>query len=415
MSSSAFKPSLQTPGVYTWTFPGAPIRIKIPYQVMRRLRSELDERQQSLPNVEMGGVLIGRAENAATLIIEDYVWITSEQQGTRYSIDPSQLDWVCKVYRTPVGYFRTQAGGNMRLREDEAAFLTEHFPKPDNVALLISSSDKIHTGGFFFWMEKGVLTPFSIMDFPLDADLLEIEDEPEVAPLAAEPTARLVLAEKWEAPKQAEPPRPSPPPEPQRSSPVLDQQRFAPTEVVRSWKLQPASSGTARGSRPSMVGPPPPAAPPAPRIINGPKKEKLPVSERVLVAAIFFTILGLTGIYAFIANSRPAGGGAAFPLQLNVEARGSGLNIWWNPQSAAIGQAEEGRLLITEDSQQTQTVRLGPKELAIGHVYYRSSGERIQLQMETMNRRGVLSKESVFAFSATPNQPAKTTAQSGKR
>ena len=164
-----------------------------------------------------------------------------------------------------------------------------------------------------------------------------------------------------------------------------------------------------------MTGPSPAVATPAPRIIANPKPQAPPISERVLVAAIFFTLLGLTGVYAFVTNSRPASNGAAFPLQLNVEARGNGLNVWWNPQSAAIARAQEGRLVITEDAQAPQTVKLDPKQLAIGHVYYTSSGERIQLQLEIMGDRGVISRESVFAFSAEPKPQVRAPVSPGKR
>jgi hypothetical protein len=94
---------------------------------------------------------------------------------------------------------------------------------------------------------------------------------------------------------------------------------------------------------------------------------------------------------------------AAFPLQLDVDARGGGLNVRWNPQSAAVNKAREGRLTILEgDRQPPRIVPLDVEQLKSGHVYFHSSGERVQFQLEMVDISGEISRESVTSLSSNP-------------
>jgi hypothetical protein len=87
-----------------------------------------------------------------------------------------------------------------------------------------------------------------------------------------------------------------------------------------------------------------------------------------------------------------------FPLQLDVEVGGNGLNVRWNPQSAPIIQAREGRLVIRESDRRQTVIQLGRQELTSGHLYYRSSAERLQIQLEIVDQAGSVLKESVLTF-----------------
>ena len=251
-------------------------------------------------------------------------------------------------------------------------------------------------------MKENELSPCSFMDFALDEEAARLDFLGPAEPAAKEP-------EKPAAPKQDETEFPSPAalsePEPERATPtsskVVDDPRFPSTSIVKVWKLQSAVS-IAGNFQPEPFDIRRTPSPQADRKAKKPEnnEEKEGLSERAMIAAIFFTLVGLTGVYAFLRNQPPPAKPTAFPMQLSVEARGDGLNIFWNPQSAAIVQARKGRLLILEESQKTETIPLDEKQLASGHLYYRSSGDRIQLQLEIMDLTGNLSKESVFAFSS---------------
>ena len=160
---------------YSWTFPGAPIRVNIPLDVISRLRAELDKNSgNNNSGAEVGGVLLGHTDAPGRLHIDDYVWVSSEEWADgRYHLDRSELKLLRSIYSGPVGYFRTQSEDRLHLQDEEIDFIGEHFRDPTNVVLLIRNSPQQSTAGFFFWMEEGGFAPFSFMDFPLDAGLLQ--------------------------------------------------------------------------------------------------------------------------------------------------------------------------------------------------------------------------------------------------
>jgi TonB family protein len=131
----------------------------------------------------------------------------------------------------------------------------------------------------------------------------------------------------------------------------------------------------------------------------------------VVAAAAVFALLALAGLSAFLLRDRWSSGPkqkvpatfAAFPLQLEVEAQGDVLNVRWNPQSAPVTQAREGRLVILEgDRQPPRIIPLDLQQLTSGHVYYRSLAKRVQFQLEIVDNSGGISRESVLALSSNP-------------
>jgi len=135
---------------------------------------------------------------------------------------------------------------------------------------------------------------------------------------------------------------------------------------------------------------------------------------KTLLLAFGAGVLALAGSFVFLERNRlfPAPKvelrrtGSGTPLQLTVEAQGSGLNIRWNPQSEPVANAREGRLVIKERDQQVQTLLFDPQQLKTGYVYYESSAERLEFQMEIVDTAGAIAKVSVMALpSRTPAAP----------
>jgi TonB family protein len=133
--------------------------------------------------------------------------------------------------------------------------------------------------------------------------------------------------------------------------------------------------------------------------------EKIQGRSRAILA-VFGAAIALAGISAYLGRGHwlakpiPGGSAAGFPLQVNVEPQGNGLvNIRWNPQSAQVTQAREGRLVITERDQQPRIVTLDPDQLRIGHLFFQSSSDRIQFQLEVVDRSGAITKEAALAVS----------------
>lgn len=415
-----------TRAVFCWTFPGAPIRINIPLNLVSRLRAELGQHESSdyrIASAEAGGLLLGRRVTRTTLEIDDYLWISSEEQpSSRYSLDTSALEGLRAEYSAReegahqsqvVGYFRTQAEDNLRLREKEISLVQKRFRDPTDVVLLIGTSNKPYTSGFLFWMTEGDFTSFSLMDFPFDEGLLPAKAGGALAthPAEDEETTRLLPAT---TDKQATPLTES-------ASASGAQPISTPAEDVsfnlrlrshpkwpRERQSTPNAGGQINQSEPAAITPP--------RTVAASKGEPAPVPRRMLVTvAAVFALLTLAGLSTFLVRDRGTTGPkqkapatvAAFPLQLDVEAQGEGLNIRWNPQSIPVTQAREGRLTVLEGNRQApRIIPLDLPQLASGHIYYRSSAERVQFQLEIVDNSGGISKESVLALSSTPAPPS---------
>jgi hypothetical protein len=87
------------------------------------------------------------------------------------------------------------------------------------------------------------------------------------------------------------------------------------------------------------------------------------------------------------------------PLQVRVEPLGKGLiDVRWNPQSASISQARDGRLVITEPNQKPRILSLEGEQLKTGHLTYQSAAESIEFDLEIVDRSGAIVKESVLAL-----------------
>jgi protein TonB len=98
------------------------------------------------------------------------------------------------------------------------------------------------------------------------------------------------------------------------------------------------------------------------------------------------------------------------PLQVLAEPLGNGLiNVRWNAQTPLIGQARDGRLVITEHDKAPRTMALDAGQLKIGHLTYQSTAESIEFDLEVNDRSGGVAKESILAVvppaNAAPQAP----------
>ena len=111
---------------------------------------------------------------------------------------------------------------------------------------------------------------------------------------------------------------------------------------------------------------------------------------------------------------------AARPLTLSLaaEAMGSGLvNVRWNPESALIGKAQSGRLVIKEGDQQPRTVNMALTELKTGHLLYQSPEERLEFRLETVELSGASNGETIIVLSpksAPSSAPSATSPLTGQ-
>ena len=399
---------VSTESVYSCTFPDSPVRINLPLDLISRLQTEL-ERNESIansPGTEIGGVLLGRPKKPNTLEIEDYVWVSSDQPGSRYHLDPSELERLRSFYTFVVGYFRTQPEDPLHLRGEEVTFVGKHFTDPTNAVLLINTSRQPYTAGVF-GMNKGVLAPISFGDFPLDAEPLRIQAEPPrtetpVTPPAqeVEMTLPLLASSSRDVVAYVDSPFTS------TEEPIFQSEDVRGGQRKRSLlerlrarlSISEAVDGQLSEDEPTETAPLLTAA-----TLKKTRRRRL-VTIAIASAALLFGSVSASLLRGWISGSRQEAPvtAVALPLQLAVEAQGNGLNIRWNPQSAPIVQAREGHLVIVEGDKRPRIISLNPQLLTSGHVFYRSPADRIQFQLEIVDNSGKVVRESVLALSAKP-------------
>lgn len=182
------------------------------------------------------------------------------------------------------------------------------------------------------------------------------------------------------------------------------------------------------------------AKPPAPPSSLAAVFEKLPGGKKTVLAA--GVVIAIGGVSAGLLTrshqtAKPVPAIAAplttaavnnFPLQLQTTPDNNGsINLRWNPQSTLIGQAREGRLVITESNQKPRAVGVSLDQLKFGHMTYQAQSERVEFRLEVVDRSGAVAEESILtlvppsalktatsapAMAQTPAQtPAQTAAQ----
>jgi hypothetical protein len=350
---------------YTWAFPGGPLRINMPLHLITRLRTEIEEyRKQHSDHsrAELGGVLLGR-EGAFpdTLEIEDYVCLPSATTDGRYNWSATALTQMGRPNdeKRTVGYFRTEYGDTLTLRDEELAAVQREFPDRTNVVLMIQSSAEECIAGFLFW-DGDVFTPFSFMNFPFDVEVLKRE----ASERSAEPAEG---TETPEIPLEAVP-------EPDREA-----DRQPDRHPVREPASRNREEGPVRLSTTTLW---------------------------MLGAALFGLTAGVVilGMYYLLPSLDLAASPEA--LKLDVLAQAEGINVRWNPKSRAIDRAREGRLIVADGDRQPQVLSLNKEELKIGHVYYAPTEERTEIRMEVTDEVGHIVKESVIVVSSKAPVPA---------
>ena len=157
---------------YTWTFPGAPVRVCIQLEVIRHLQELLTPPTGNPGAVSIGyaGVLLGKLGGANGTEISAVIASIGEGPdaipATLKSLRPSR-DLV------PVGFYRAVPGPDLRLNDDDFHLAGRLFSDPGNVFLIVRVSE---TGAdkatFFFWDQNKMHRDFPILEFPFDASRL---------------------------------------------------------------------------------------------------------------------------------------------------------------------------------------------------------------------------------------------------
>jgi hypothetical protein len=146
---------------YVWSCPGS-VTIHLRLDVMERLVSQLE----ATPH----GLLIGRIAGGITELVDFRVVPPTEllaaQAKAAFSEKAKGLQ--------PMGYFRVERQGDLRLTAEDLDFMKAVFPNPNEVILLIRTGEFGARASFFFWNEDGKFSDVPALEFPFDSDRLSV-------------------------------------------------------------------------------------------------------------------------------------------------------------------------------------------------------------------------------------------------
>jgi len=382
---SAAAPVTSAQESYTWTFPGAPVRILLHLNVVESLSHEVRRAFESVPShsVEIGGILYGTADFASSRVVEikDFEPFLCEYRADHKFIlsdsDRRKLDRLVAARRADgpealsvLGFYRAHIGDGLSLRQEDVAVAQAHFYDPSNVFLLVKPAvDGSASAGFFFWDNGRIDSEFTFLEFPFDTRQL--------SGLRAASVSRTL------APVDSIPEPPA-------------REDYAPAIIPRELPA-PFESEPAALRRESKVN-----------------------LWRAGLFAVLMIVLGAAGYQGYLAwgphrSDTPSSPVSDAPaLSLQVERKGADLRVNWNRTSPAILQATEGVLGIRDGDAQQQELHLDAEQLHSGSVTYTPASGNVKFRLEVTGPGNSKISETVLALmAARPASPASTPLPTG--
>ena len=373
---SAAPTSTSAQEFYTWTFPGAPVRIHLHLNVVESLGHEVRRGFESVPShsVEIGGILYGSADFATSRVVEikDFEPFLCEYRADHKFIlsdsDRRKLDRLLAARRADgadalsvVGFYRAHIGEGLGLREEDVGVAQAHFYDSANVFLLVKpAADGSASAGFFFWDNGHIDSEFTFLEFPFDARQLT-GLRVKTAPSAT--TQALATTDSF--------------PEPQTHG------DYAPIALS-----------------PDIGGPFEPEAPQQPH--GRPNRSVW----RAALFALGMIALGAAAYQGYLAWAPHQSGTSASQasdapvLALQVGRQGGDLRVSWNRSSPAIIQATDGVLSIRDGDAQQQELHLDPDQLRHGSVTYTPANADVRFRLEVTAPGNSKTSETVLALTA---------------
>jgi hypothetical protein len=326
--------------------------------VVQRLKDRLD--QSSGGDAAHQGLLFGRVQDGITEILD------FDPLADGDSTDPlAELPEDRK--NTLVGYYRTEPGENLRLNSNDLMLAAGPFAKPHHVFLLIQSGAfGAPNATFFFHKADHSMADFPFLEFPLDPDLLAMEERDRLSRSRAAVSVQL-------------PPLALPEPEPVALVPVAKPPlATAPIQKPR----RPLRKSVAWVALGGILG--------ASAVALGTSS----VRER---GARLWSAAAKAAPPAAPAVSAPA------TLGLVAQRQTSDVQLTWNRESAPIAAATSGVLSI-EDGAARREIPLAASQLHSGSVLYSPASDEITMQLTVTTPAGAVS-ESVMVVLSSAGPP----------
>lgn len=171
--------------MYTWTFPGAPVRIRFSIDVVQQISQDIVHTYSvGAADRELWGILLGQHDSRGTIeILEQKSLGFWPNDAESIEARRSRFAQACAEWRAgngdlcAIGCYRTACEHLIQLRDDDLALIQECFVQPHNVFLVIDNPADSGTSpkaGFFFYDLGRIHSAFSFMEFPFDAGQLSV-------------------------------------------------------------------------------------------------------------------------------------------------------------------------------------------------------------------------------------------------
>jgi hypothetical protein len=368
----------ETSTFYTWKVPGRPVAIRLDFDVVDQVLSDVMQGFGALPRrgAEVGGLLLGTiaGDGEPVVHIRDFEPVICEHaRGPSYLLSDADRDRLAAALERSnrrsatgqeirvVGFYRSHTRDGLGLSEEDLALFEQNFPGPAQVFLLVKPfATRTSVGAFFFREQEGIHCESSYLEFPFRRKELgggSAAPERGDTPSLAAGTAEIAF------PEAGLPLRPP-------SLSLLD--------------------------NPAPVTPPP-----------GDTVPRLKRNLWIPLSFVFLLVGVLLGFQAAI-SLRPTGGSSAgrepYSLSLAAVKSGNTINLSWDRQAPVILKARSGLLTIT-DGNYTKALALEPGQLQNGTVVYHYLTGLAKFRLEVVSRGQASVAEAVEVH--TESAPAK--------
>jgi len=347
------------PEHYVWWFPGSPVKVHLELSVAQKLKDRLEQS----PQTPQQGLLFGRALDGTTEILDfDPLTTSSALEAVPALVEDRK--------RALVGYYRTEPGENLRLNANDLMLADGHFAKPHHVFLLIQSGAfGAPNASFFFHKSDRSMVDFAFLEFPLDPDLLAVEERDRLRRSRAAAAVELPPAALPEPEPLALIPAPSTAP------PVAASAVQKPRRTLRKAAAWIAFGGLLGAAAVAFRNP--------------------SVRER---AIRFWTAAVKAAAPAAAAPSPSISSQPA--LGLVAQRQAGDLQLTWHRDSAAIAAATSGALSI-EDGASRREIPLAASQLRSGSVLYSPASDEVTMQLTVSTPAGPVSESVMVVLSSS--------------
>lgn len=419
---------------YTWSVPGKPLQVALPFGLIDRLEHLAVENFRSVEALgsEIGGLLFGgeSADAPGELRIEDFEAIPCDySRGPFYRLsnaDLTRFDEAIERRGGPAaarvaGFFRSHSRKGLGLDPEDMELIQTRFRDPRQIVLLLRPfATKVSAGGIFIWEDGRMRGEASYLEFPFRSSDLAAANPAMNPPSAKEagpdaslpplkPLPRAAVVRMPSRPKRSragDPPLSSDPESTQPAAPDSEVASEVPIEAPLASAAPPAA---VLADPPQLSAAPPielvPPAPVAEEDFSESGIKKLAALARgkmrwVLIAAALVACSG--AIFLFPGSSRRSAKPPA-ALTLRIEHTATDLLLTWNRDSEAVRNAKKAVLSITDGDRQ-ENLDMNLSDLRNGSVVYSPLTADVSFHMEIIGPdQSKTASESVRVLRTKPS------------